>query len=232
MAPPDSLPFYMPHYERFWAAAQDLDMPVSLHINTGFGPFTERPVSGTIESVAFRAHGHSLLGKEALTQIILSGVLERYPRLKVVVAEVNMGWVPFWLQELDENYQRYAHRTTGTQPNDLVKLPLLPSDYYQRQCFATFMDDTVGVYQVARWWHETAMWSTDYPHWNGIWPKGTDVLNRTLGPLTPEQRYDVVCGNAARLYNKPVPPPLPHSDRIPSKEEWPARLQREHARNV
>lgn len=78
----------------------------------------------------------------------------------------------------------------------------------------------------------TAMWSTDYPHWNGIWPKGTDVLTRTLGPLTPEQRYDVVCGNAARLYGKPVPPPLPHNDYVPSKEEWPARLQREHTRSL
>jgi predicted TIM-barrel fold metal-dependent hydrolase len=232
MAPPDDLPFYAPHYERFWETAQDLEMPVSLHINTGFGPFSLRPDSGTIEAVAFRAHGHSLVGKEALAQIILSGVLERYPRLKVVVAEINTGWVPFWLQELDENYQRYVHRSTGTSPNELAKLPMLPSEYYARQCFSTFIDDTVGVYEAVRWWHETAMWSTDYPHWNGIWPKGTEVLNRTLGPLSVDQRYDVVCGNVARLYGKPAPPALPHSDHVPSKEEWPARLQREPVRNV
>jgi predicted TIM-barrel fold metal-dependent hydrolase len=232
MAPPASLPFYSPHYERFWSVSEELQMPVSLHINTGFGPFMERPVSGSIEGVAFRAHGHAAVGKEALTQIILAGVLDRHPRLKVIVAEINMGWVPFWLQELDENTQRYAHRASGSAMNDIAKLDMLPSEYYARQCYSTFMDDTVGAYQVARWWHHTAMWSTDYPHWNGIWPKGTEVLNRTLTPLSPEQRYDVVCGNVARLYNKPVPPPLPHSDYVPAKEEWPARLQREHARNI
>jgi predicted TIM-barrel fold metal-dependent hydrolase len=232
MAPPDDLPFYAPHYERFWAAAQELAMPVGLHINNGFGPFKERIASGTVEAAAFRAHGHATIGKEALTQLILSGVLERYPRLRIGVAEINMGWAPFWLQELDENYQRYAHRTTGDAPNALVKLPMLPSEYYARQCFATFMDDTMGAFQISRRLHQTAMWSNDYPHWNGIWPKGTDILNRTLEPLSPEQRYDVVCGNAARLYHKPVPPPLPKSDRVPSREEWPARLQREHVRNV
>ena len=233
MVPPDSLPFYSAHYERFWAAAQDLEMPVSLHINSGFGAFKRIPPSGSIEGVSFRAHGHAELGKEALSEIILSGVLERHPRLKVIIAEVNMGWAPFWLQELDENYQRYVHRTTeDTNAGMLAKLPLLPSQYYERQCYATFMDDTMGAYQVARRWHETAMWSTDYPHWNGIWPRGTEVLNRTLTPLTPEQRRDVVCNNVARLYNKPVPPPLPPSDRLPSMEEWPARLQRQHVRNV
>jgi len=232
MAPPDNLPFYAPHYERFWAAAEDLRMPVSLHINTGFGPFTLRPPSGTIEAVSFRAHGHAGVGKEALAQIILSGTLERHPGLRIVIAEVNTGWVPFWLQELDENYQRYVDRSTETEPNELAKLPMLPSEYYARQCYSTFIDDTVGVYEMARWWHETAMWSTDYPHWNGIWPKGTEVLNRTLGPLTPEQRYDVVCGNVARLYDKSVPAPLPASDYVPAREEWPARLQREPARNL
>lgn len=233
MIPPDDLPFYAAHYERFWAACQGMELPVSLHINSGFGAFKGIPPSGSIEGVAFRAHGHATIGKESLTAIILSGVLQRHPRLKVIVAEINSGWVPFWLQELDENYQRYIARSDGdTAAGNLAKLDLLPSQYYERQCFSTFMDDTMGAYQLARRWHQTAMWSTDYPHWNGIWPKGTEVLNRTLAPLTPEQRYDLVCGNVARLYNKPVPPPLSLPEHVPSKEEWPARLQREHVRNV
>ena len=61
---------------------------------------------------------------------------------------------------------------------------------------------------------------------------GTEILNRTLEPLTPEQRYDMVCGNVARLYNKPVPQPLPRSNFEPSRAEMPARVQREHRRNL
>jgi predicted TIM-barrel fold metal-dependent hydrolase len=228
LAPPDELPFYAPHYERIWAAGQDLGMPICMHINAGFGAYTRQPGSGTIEGVALRVHGNSTMAKDALAQIILSGVLERYPRLKVVVGEINWGWVPFWLQELDENYQRYVGRAKG----NLANLPMLPSEYYQRQCYATFMDDTIGAYVAGRWWHESAMWSNDYPHWNGIWPKGTEILNRTLAPLSPEQRYDVVCGNVARLYNKPVPAPLPDSGVEPKKEEMPARVQRDHRRNL
>lgn len=232
LAPPDELPFYAPHYERFWATAQEFEMPVALHINSGFGHYSNMPRAGTIEGVTVRSHGNTTLAEDALAQIILSGVLERYPGLNIVIGEVNWGWAPFWLQELDENYQRYIGRAQGNSPDTLAKLPLLPSEYYERQCYMTFMDDTVGGFTATRWWHKTAMWSNDYPHWNGIWPLGTDILNRTLAPLTPEQRYDVVCGNVARLYNKPVPPPLPESGRVPTEEEWPARLQRRHRLNV
>jgi predicted TIM-barrel fold metal-dependent hydrolase len=228
LAPPDELPFYAPHYERVWATAQDLEMPICLHINAGFGAYKRLPKSASIEGVALRVHGNSTMAKDAVIQIILSGVLERYPRLKIVIGEVNWGWVPFWLQELDENYQRYAYRAN----ENLAKLSMLPSEYYQHQCYATFMDDTIGGYIGGRWWHRTAMWSNDYPHWNGIWPMGTEILNRTLEPLTPEQRYDMVCGNVAGLYKKPVPRPLPRGDFEPSRAEMPARVQREHRRNL
>lgn len=228
LAPPDDLPFHSPHYERLWATAESLQMPVCLHINAGFGAYARQPKTATIEGVMLRVHGNSTMAKDAMAQIILSGVLERYPQLKVVIGEVNWGWVPFWLQELDENYQRYAFKAT----DNLAKLPMLPSEYYQRQCYATFMDDTVGNFTAGKWWHQTAMWSNDYPHWNGIWPMGTEVLNRTLLPLSVEQRYDMVCGNVARLYNKPVPQSLPRPDFEPAKSEMPARVQREHRRNL
>jgi predicted TIM-barrel fold metal-dependent hydrolase len=232
LAPPDELPFYSPHYNRFWAAAQDLEMPVSLHINSGFGFYNSMPQAGTVEGVTLRVHGNSNMAKDALGQIILSGVLERFPRLAIVIGEVNWGWAPFWLQELDENYQRYIGRAEGNSANTLAKLAMLPSEYYQRQCYMTFMDDTVGGYVANRWLHGTAMWSNDYPHWNGIWPLGTEILNRTLEPLSPDKRYDVVCGNVARLYKKSVPAPLPRTSRTPKTEEMPARVQRNHRRHI
>ena len=166
------------------------------------------PVAGTVQGVTLRCHGNATMAKEALSAIILSGVLERYPQLNIVIGEVNWGWAPFWLQELDENYQRYIGRAEGDAPDTLAKLPLLPSEYYQRQCYMTLMEDPVGGYVAERWLHGTAMWSNDYPHWNGIWGLGTEIINRTLAPLSVEKRYDVVCGNVARLYNKAVPAPL------------------------
>ncbi len=232
LAPPDELPFYSPHYEKLWAAAQDLEMPLSMHINSGFGYYTKMPKAGTVQGVALRCHGNSTMAKEALGAIILSGVLQRYPRLRIVIGEVNWGWAPFWLQELDENYQRYIGRAQGDSSDTLAKLSLLPSEFFARQCFMTFMEDPVGGYVAGRWLHGTAMWSNDYPHWNGVWGMGTDILNRTLAPLPVDKRYDLVCGNVARLYNKPVPPPLPHGGRIPSEKELSVRLQRHHRVNI
>ena len=232
LAPPPELPFFLPHYEKLWAAGQDLQMPLSMHINSGFGYYMNMPVAGTVQGVTLRCHGNATMAKEALSAIILSGVLERYPQLNIVIGEVNWGWAPFWLQELDENYQRYIGRAEGDAPDTLAKLPLLPSEYYQRQCYMTLMEDPVGGYVAERWLHGTAMWSNDYPHWNGIWGLGTEIINRTLAPLSVEKRYDVVCGNVARLYNKAVPAPLPASGRMPKKNEMSARVQRGHRANI
>jgi predicted TIM-barrel fold metal-dependent hydrolase len=231
ISPPEGLPFYSDHYEQFWAAAQDLEMPVSMHINIGYGPYMRKPAGGSMNGVELGTFGNKVLAMDTLTKIICSGVLERNPRLKIITAEVGAGWVPFWLQELDENYQKHSRRP---DPAGVVKkLPMLPSQYFARQVYTTFIDDTVGAYLAGRWWLENYLWSNDYPHPNGIWPGSSDVLGRTLVGLSREDRDKLICTTVARLYNKPVPPPLAQASRsAASPEVRSARLQREQRRNL
>ena len=146
LVPPESLPFSSDHYERFWAAAEDTETPVSMHINNGFGPYTEaaesartRNAGDALAVLSFTATGHKKIAADTLTDIIRSGVLERHPRLKVIVAETEVGWVPFWLEELDKRLRRKG------------ELPLQPSEYFYRQCYATFSDDPVGGQLLSRW---------------------------------------------------------------------------------
>ena len=138
MVPPDGLRFGSEHYDRFWAAAQDMEMPVSMHINNGYGPYAEASAEtrtrnewNRLDELTFTAAGHKKIAADMLTDIICSGVLERYPRLKIIVAEAEVGWIPFWLEEMDKRQRRHN------------SLPLLPSEYFYRQCYATFADDPV-----------------------------------------------------------------------------------------
>ena len=202
--PPEGLPFKSPHYERFWAAAQDLDMPISMHINQGFGMYVDRRTEAVdeVEAIRLTCQGHKLNGMNAFTEIICSGVLERHPRLKVVVGELEVGWIPFFVQDLDRRFIKSKLYKEGI-------VPLLPSEYFARQCYSTFTSDEVGGHLLERWGSDNFMWSNDYPHPGSIWPHSEEVIEHTLGHLSPETKAKVLRENVARVYGKPVPEPMP-----------------------
>ena len=223
MIPPDKLPFDSDHYERFWSAAEDLEMPVSMHINNGFGAYLIGNTEGnqharvnradwnTMDSLKGRASEHKQITAGTLTDIICSGVLERHPRLKVVVAEVEAGWIPFWLEEVDKRFKRRG------------VLPLLPSEYFYRQCYSTFTEDPVGGHLLSRWGADNFMWSNDYPHTGvgDIWLFSGAIIERDLGHLTPTIRGKVLRDTVSKLYGKEIPAPMPvPSETDPSLEKW------------
>jgi predicted TIM-barrel fold metal-dependent hydrolase len=213
--PPEDLPFKSPHYERFWAAAQDLDMPVSMHINQGFGMYVDRrtgPID-EVESIRLTTQGHKLNGMNVFTEIICSGVLERHPRLKVIVAELEVGWIPFFIQDLDRRFIKSKLYKGG-------EVPLLPSEYFARQCYSTFTSDEVGGHLLDRWGMDNFMWSNDYPHPGSIWPYSDEVIARTLGDLSSETQAKVLADNVARVYGMPIPEPMPRTEAPDMEELW------------
>jgi predicted TIM-barrel fold metal-dependent hydrolase len=108
-SPPRPIPFASNHYDRFWAAAQDLEMPVSLHIHTGHGPSKGRQNYRGLEAYRFAINGQLQEIMDSLLEIIFSGVLERFPRLRVVPAENEIGWLPFWLDQADKYFERFRN---------------------------------------------------------------------------------------------------------------------------
>ena len=192
--PPRELPFTSNHYDRFWAAAQEMEMPASLHIHTGHGPSKGRQNYRGLESFRFGVNGQLQEIMEALFDIIFSGVLERFPRLRVVPAENEIGWIPFWLDQADKYFERFRF-------DEPISIKNRPSEYFQRQVFPTFFNDVTGGYLLARWYVDNCMWSNDYPHGSSTWPKSHEVIARDLGHLSPENRGKLVRGNVARLYH-------------------------------
>jgi predicted TIM-barrel fold metal-dependent hydrolase len=216
LCPPNELPFNSPHYERFWAAAQDLSMPVSMHINMGYGHYVRMAAEGdgTVDSHRRSLNQNKAAAMNVLLDIIGYGVLERYPKLKIILAEVDGGWVPFWLQEADHFFK-------------FKKLPkplsLTPTEYFERQCYTTFMDDEVAGFLLTRYCQNNLLWASDYPHANGVWPKSREVIARTLGHLPSDVRRNIIGLECARLYGMPVPPLMePETDGI-DKSQWTER---------
>lgn len=198
VAPPEEIPFTGDHYERFWSAATDLEMPIGMHINTGFGAYVSRQGEGNFGRLVRQAFGHKAVAMKATTELILSGVLERHPNLKVVLAEFEVGWIPFFLEDLD----RKMGRGRG------LGLSLMPSEYFARQVYATFMQDGVGGYLLNRWGTDNFVFANDYPHAGGIWPYSDDSIELMLGGLSGETRRKVLGETLAKIYARPMPTPI------------------------
>jgi predicted TIM-barrel fold metal-dependent hydrolase len=190
--PHPKLPFPAEHYERFWAAAQDLEMPVHLHILTGFGDSMKRQTAKGMQRYRIGVNQTREI-EDALFDIIFSGVLERHPRLKVVSVENEIGWMPFWLGQCDKAFRRY-------RSNESLAIDKPPSEYFRRQMLATFFNDHVGGRLFSWWGADNCMWSNDYPHQNSTWPKSREVIERDMAHLAAGDRTKLLSGNCAKLY--------------------------------
>jgi predicted TIM-barrel fold metal-dependent hydrolase len=194
-SPPADQPYSSEIYEPFWAAAQELDMPVSLHAITGM----ERiPWEYGAEKRAMRSTVTPHEIEKSFSILILSGVLERFPRLKIVSAENNCGWLPYYLQRMDRGFARFG--PSGTVTPWPTKLTLKPSEYFQRQMYCTFIDDSFGV--ASRHWIgvDNIMWSSDYPHTASTWPHSRDIIARDFKDVSEVEKRKIVRENAAQLY--------------------------------
>jgi predicted TIM-barrel fold metal-dependent hydrolase len=197
-SPPEDRPYSSLLYDPFWAAAQDLHMPLSLHAITGMGPESQatRAMGREIQPVDryLRAVTGADEVKRTLTVFIFSGVLERFPGLKLVSAENNVGWLPFVIQRWDQ-----AHATSRYMQT--TPLQLRPSEYFHRQVYATFIDDSVGVENRHQIGIDNIMWSSDYPHTASTWPHSQDIIARDFKAAPEAEKWKIVRENVIALYD-------------------------------
>jgi len=188
-AAPREHPYGSSEYDQFWAAAQDHAMPISLHILT-----EARGGEGDLSSVmkGYPALHHSV--EKSIAELIFSGVLERFPKLKLVSVENDIGWIPHFIQRMDHSYEKYRYLETRAIPNP-------PSFYFHRQVSATFQDDRVGVLLREMAGVGNLMWASDFPHSDSTWPNSREVIARDFAGVPNDERRKMIAENVAALYD-------------------------------
>jgi len=190
---PDDKPYSNAMYEPFWQAAQDLNMPISLHVGTSVMP--RRPTGGTALSSRMEGFTNAIHPiQTAITTLTLNGVLERYPGLKIVSAENDIGWVAHHVWRLDHAYRHY-----GSLSN--VKLKEMPSFYLKRQLFGTFEDEPLSNESLQRFGADNFMWASDYPHGVSTWPRSRGAIEKDFATIPQETRNKIILENVKRCYN-------------------------------
>ncbi len=192
----DMDPMWHPIWEPLWQAVQEVNLPLHFHTFPTTAPEARAQTSGQVRRAAmFTGVSAFQMGLiNILAAMMGAGVFERYPNLRVSFGESGVGWIPYALDRMDFEFE--------DRFRDLMKLK--PSEYWQRQCKATFQYDVVGPQLLGfnnLMTVDTLMWGSDYPHTDGIWPESTKYNDMQFAGLSPEDVRKITCDNAAKFYN-------------------------------
>lgn len=179
----------------FWATAEDLGLPVAFHVVVRDQPTTSYadPLDDS-NGERFGLFNFAFLAIDvmaAFTELLTTGVLERYPRLKVTVLESGANWISAWLDRLDHKFEVMRSRTS---------LTMKPSEYFKRQCLVSAdPDETITAEVVRHVGAQYFVWASDYPHIDASMGVVREMRER-LAPLPAADQRLVLGENAARFY--------------------------------
>jgi len=197
VAPLPDRPYRHPIYDRLWWTAQDLGLPLLLHIGTPRGgvPGCEFTMNlGELTGAGRSTTDYWV--RYSLGAMLFAGVFDRYPKLRVGSVEHEAAWIPHWLKQMDFTYRERPVFTKGWRSRD----GLLPSDYWRRNMFVEFMEDDLGVQLRDAIGVETMLWGSDFPHAESTWPKSRDFLDRMFAGVPESDLHRITSENAARLF--------------------------------
>ena len=195
VVPPEGRGYHLPEYEPLWAAAQDLNLPLSFHVLTNRpGPGQEQADVDSITR-AFAANRDHWI-KMSIGHLVYEGVFERYPKLQVGSVEFELGWIPHFIEQLDYTYTQRPQRPQWYR----FKEDMLPSDYFHRNVFVGFQEDELGIRLRDMIGVDSLQWGSDYPHMESTFPRSQQILEEILVDCTEEEKAKIAGGNAARVY--------------------------------
>ncbi|MBO0879591.1 MAG: amidohydrolase [Mycobacterium sp.] len=193
------VPYYDRYYDPFWKLVSEAGVPVTIHRTMGgvapkseATPMTDAAPGLNVAGIVERF----FTGVGPFSRLVFTGLFERFPKLKFIDAEVNAGWLPFWLQMMEQEFDRQRHWA-----NPPLSTP--PSEFVGKNLFVTMLDDYVG-FELAKLDERVAhaaMFSTDYPHSTTLFPKSAGYINKLTVGLPEDRKHAILAGNAARVFN-------------------------------
>ncbi len=186
------------YWDPLYAAAERHDLAVAFHHKSVHGELTDQRHHSFI---TVHTIGHPVEQMISLTSVIMGGVVERFPRLRFAFLEGGVGWVPFWMDRMDEEYEKrgaFEAPELTKEPSEYVRSGRI---FFGVECGEKTIPDAV------RWGLEdTLLYSSDYPHWDGDWP-GTVRRVRGRDDMSETVKRKMLYENAARFYNLKVAVP-------------------------
>jgi len=186
-----------PHWDPLWRLCQETGLSVNLHIGSGgsMGMGASNDFAGHSEMrwLAEASTRAISANTQVMSTVLFSGILERFPALKIVSSESGLGWVPYLLETADHQWERQKLWREG--------MSIKPSEYFHRQCYVNFWYEKVGIENRHHIGVDNIMWESDFPHPTCSWPNSQDFIQRSLDGVPQDERRKILADNAVRVFN-------------------------------
>ena len=187
-------PIWHGAWDPLWDAAQECRIPISFH-TVGY-PVREPADEAMAKEYnlryrATRTTMFQIAAAEFLASIVFSGALDRFPGFKFVLGEAGVGWLPYVLDRMDEEYDDRYYQ---------LNLSMKPRELWRRQGYSTYQHEPSVAPMIPLIGEDNIMWGSDYPHPDGIWPDSQKWIAADLGGVSPAVQRKIVCENAGKLY--------------------------------
>jgi uncharacterized protein len=183
-----------PRFDRLWAASADLRLPISLHVaasETGFG------MTGNMFADFSCGFGPTMY---TVVAMIFSGVFDRHPKLKVLSVENDASWPLAVLERMDDRWTHDRKWARGAQ----LTSGRMPSQVFRDHVACTFMRDRTAVLSRDIIGPKNIMWGSDFPHFDGAWPRSGAILETIFEGVPEEDRRRIGRRNAIDFYDLPI----------------------------
>jgi predicted TIM-barrel fold metal-dependent hydrolase len=202
--------------DKFFAAILDMDVKLSPHGTFGGQARMARggrapkfpthpglplglPTSGSNRNsiLSFGTQGPG----GAISELMLHGVLDRFPNLQIYFAETQAGWLPHSMTMVDDFYLRWY-------PFYDIKLKMMPSDYYRQNCKFSFIHDAGALpnrYQIGI---DMLMWGSDLPHGVSDFPDSRDILAELFHGVPEDEKRQILVGNVCEFFDLDAEKPI------------------------
>ena len=186
------------HWNPLWDICVEHSLPVNFHIGASdtsmsFGAAGHWAEPWSAKELAFASTMLITSNLRVLTNIFLSGMLERYPTLKIVSVESGIGWLPFLLEAVEYEMRECAMPFSAT-PEEIFQRQIYACSWFERKHFA---------HDVRRLGVDNVMFETDFPHPTCLYPGALNHLAAAAKQLSQDERVKIFGGNAVRVYNLP-----------------------------
>jgi predicted TIM-barrel fold metal-dependent hydrolase len=180
-------------YDALFAECEANELVLSLHIGTGAFAMLAPDMPGAVPNVVA-----SFNSGYTLTDWLFSGLLQRYPNLKIVLAESQLAWVPYILSRADFVWKEMRGEGFTSISND--KMPHPPSHYFRQNIWCTFFRDPIGLTLLDHIGVDNVMYEVDFPHTDSSWPNSFDTAVEMTSGLSHDDQVKLMAGNARKLF--------------------------------
>ena len=191
---PYGMPLDHPDFEPVWAAAAEYDLAVTLHTFTVMPPYAPGGTDNWENLFLQRSASHPWCGMRNMASLIGSGLMDRYPKLRIGTLEAGHGWLPFWMARIDEHA-----RTIRSEIPDLKMMPseyVLSGRYFQSIEIPEGLKLTNAVIELIG--EDVLMYASDYPHGESHFPESVDLVMDW--DMSRARKQKLFWDNAVKLY--------------------------------